>query len=105
MKVTVNGRDYSVWFRYLFAGDTRYRVCTVATIAEVHDYEGWQEKNVNVVAEGKTFCHPNDQYQKKIGRKIAFDRAVNKLFIGRSPNLKAARRVFWNAFLEKCKVA
>lgn len=48
---------------------------------------------------GQSFCHPSDNFNKMVGRKIAFERAVISGF----PD-KHERRAIWNAYVGKVRV-
>jgi hypothetical protein len=52
-----------------------------------------------LIATGKSYCNYLDNFNKKVGRKNAFSRAVKELTIGKSD-----RTEFWDAFLEQTKI-
>lgn len=44
---------------------------------------------------GVTHCHPNDQFSKAAGRKVALSRAI----VGMS---RETRRLIWNEYFKQC---
>lgn len=46
---------------------------------------------------GAAFCSPHDNFDRRIGRKLAFTRAIADF-------PREQRRELWREFLQKCKV-
>ena len=117
MRVDTNGfefagfanRNYKVIFQYLHRttelpeGDCS-NVHTVARIFRTRITEDSEEEVANEIANSIAICHPRDQFCKRVGRKLAFERAVQQAFPGRMPEAKALRRLFWDKFLTTCKI-
>jgi hypothetical protein len=51
-------------------------------------------KNV-LLGEGVAVCHPNDNFEKRIGRKVAFGKAVSDTGFN-----KEGRTALWDAFFD-----
>lgn len=66
----------------------------------IHDGKiGYNDANEqNNVAVGVSLCHPKDNFSRKIGRRISFDRAMSNLF----PNdaQKNIRKAVWNKYFQ-----
>ena len=52
----------------------------------------------DLIATGMASCHPKDQYDKNVGRKIALSRALKMLTDDR-----VLRKTYWDAYFAKRK--
>lgn len=68
----------------------RYTHCEIYTI----DENGGLKPNVKLIADGLAKCALGDNFQKRVGRKIALTRALKKTNL-----LKAERQKVWIAYL------
>ena len=79
MKINIDGRDYSFKFQHNTTGEERGTVCRVFN--EVEDQVIYGVSNV----------HPQDNFCKEKGRKIALSRAISKWD-------KSYRTQVWNEY-------
>ena len=79
MKINIDGRDYSFKFQHNTTGEERGTVCRVFN--EVEDQVTYGVSNV----------HPQDNFCKEKGRKIALSRAIKSWD-------KAYREQVWNEY-------
>lgn len=65
-------------------------------------YNGMTICTINIndkIVQDKSYCCHNDQFNKKVGRKIALTRTLNRANIS-----KEERRDIWNDYLKQVKV-
>ena len=79
MKINIDGRDYSFKFQHNTTGEERGTVCRIFN--EVGDQVTYGVSNV----------HPQDNFCKEKGRKIALSRAIKSWD-------KAYREQVWNEY-------
>jgi hypothetical protein len=101
MIVDVPGEgQYSIRFAYFPSEDGRRAVgCTIDKVVMDGD-----EPTYHTRAEGISTCSRKDNYCRKVGRLIAFRRAVEEAFPGPNLERKRAREMFWGTFRAICKL-
>ena len=86
-RIEVEGKQYGFRFEY----DGHETCCFV-------EEDKGRDKNGLPVFElkgmGLAECHPGDRYDKRYGRKVAFQRAVKSF----APDDREVRMKFWQAF-------
>jgi len=100
MKINYNGIEYSIYWKFLryepykdfnhktskeiFVPQNEYTECYIESLT----------KGIQIISRAtKT---PPDQFNKEIGRKLSFTRALQLLF----PDRKEARKFFWHCYFE-----
>ena len=73
---------------------TRSTECKIRKVSSEKDRDGV------VVAEAKAVCSVHDNFQRRVGRKISFKRAVEKL----APDNKEFRKTFWESYINNIRV-
>ena len=61
-------------------------------------------KHLNFIAAfgaGSTNVHPNDQFDRALGRKLSLARAIQDIIPNRSADGLKMRRAIWEAYFEK----
>ena len=113
MLVTAGGARYNVIFHH----DYEYRIpklgktvlaqrCGVKTTCIIKQYFAGQEDPVTV-AEEFAECHPEDQFNKEKGRKLALTRALDVIFpslswdMDESVDNRECRQAFWDVYLSR----
>ena len=90
MKLLSGGKDYTIKFFYR----DNYCTCTIEGIELDH--------SKNMFGFGETVKHPKDTPNRVIGRRIAFERAVEDFkhnFRGESQRYKIFRQDAWLCFV------
>lgn len=78
----------------------RYPATTVVELIET-DEDG----DCTVAAMGTAYCHANDQFSRKVGRKLAFERAVQAFTFTANPVVaKRMKQELWESYLAQVKV-
>lgn len=92
-KFDYNGATFRIRFEYVYAGD--HPIETTAYIEELSlRLETWL-----VVGCERATCHPNDVFDRRVGRKLALTRALNSM-----QSHKSFRKAVWQAYLNNHKV-
>jgi hypothetical protein len=81
----VDDVNYKVGYEHRSSGAGRYTLCCI-----------YEEDSYLSASHGWARCSLKDQFNKKIGRKIAFTRALYLLF----PRSKFTRKLVWEQFLK-----
>lgn len=115
IKLEIAGKKYKVNFRYTFQEKKvtenitktwrdfeRTYTETVARVKTKRIYSDTmctiRDENNNIVSEGYAFLHDLDKFDKKRGRKLAFERAISVLFG------VAERRNAMFQFFDQCNI-
>lgn len=106
MKVKLNGQEYAVLVHYINPGSKYQPMFAIAkgrgTIVSLVKYES--KDDLKVIANGYSFCHPNDSFVKKVGRKLAFTKLVNSLWNLNIIHTKEERKYLWETFFQNFKM-
>jgi hypothetical protein len=103
MLLQLKDGKYYVQFYHFQQGElgTMYAMCkgrgTTATLYK--EFEEHQQK-VSMV---HSFCHPNDHFERKVGRKLAFAKLVKSMENLGVISTKEERQLCWNTYFENFK--
>ena len=70
MKINVDGKPFDIWFRYSEHGKYKHTTAHLKDLVTNEEVIGW------------SICAPEDQFSKKIGRKLALKRLFESFFAG-----------------------
>jgi len=89
MKVTINNTEYYVYWKHIQEGRYKGTKCFII-----------DNKTEKMIIEGMGVLHPNDNFNKKIGRKISLTKALNNYdsMMEEDSWKKEGRTMFWNEY-------
>lgn len=80
----------------------RLTLCEISEVGYSGDSTGQSDEEVfNVLGQGWSVCHPNDVFEKRAGRKLAFGKALVAAGIAD----RGVREELWNAYLNEYEPA
>jgi hypothetical protein len=59
--------------------------------------------DVEDISSVHSFCHPNDNFERKVGRKLAFAKLVKSMINLNVISTKEERQLCWNTYFENFK--
>lgn len=104
MIVTIDHVKYSAKFRYLRGN---WLLAPLKDSVLRHGVVCYISSGPENLSRGRAICHPNDRYDKRVGRKLAFKKAVEKLaekLTESKTTRKQYRKCFWTSFLTTHKL-
>lgn len=108
MKVLINTKDahgntieHTYMVRFYYPHARRFLKNQTTVLCHISERVG---NKVVVLVTGRAYCVSGDVFDKKIGRKTAFENAVRDFSIVYYNNDRNVRKSFWDVFLKVVKL-
>lgn len=102
MRLTLPTTEYMVHFTHVAESKNLSNVMTICTLHEGRCLSNERPCNTPGAVNGIAHCSRKDNFEKAVGRKVSFDRAVNQLLQGQL--VKEIRAELWDEYMRKFKM-